>query len=516
MSLLRHLRHHLGAIAALAVGGCMVGPNFVKPEPPRDRGYLPDALVQQTVASDVLGGEAQRFVHDLDIPGQWWQAFESRPLNALIERSLLANPDIHAAMASLRVAQQNAKAQRAALFPTVSIGGSATQSQAPTSLSAPTADGGYIFGLFTALVSISYAVDVFGGVRRQTESAEAVAEAQCFLLEAAYLTLASNVVVAAITEASLRAQLGATRRSIDIQRETLTLLQRQQSFGQIALADVAAQRAALAQSEASLPPLEKQLAQQRHLLSTLLGETTSHDPAATFDLASLHLPQDLPVSLPARLVEQRPDIRAAEANLHSASALIGVAVANQLPQINLSASFGVQSIALGMLFSPDVGPAVTTVGGSFLQTMLDGGALIARRRAAEAAFDLAKAQYRSTVLGAFRNVADTLSALELDAIALRSATDAERAAETSLTIARHRLGAGDIGSVQVLNAELVYQQALLARVQAQAGRYADAVALYQALGGGWWNRGAVDNPARRAICKPPGSASSARQTARSG
>jgi NodT family efflux transporter outer membrane factor (OMF) lipoprotein len=505
----------LGTIAAVTLSGCMVGPDFKPPDPPKDDGYLPDALVRETVSADVLGGEAQRFVQDLDIPGQWWEVFQSRPLDDLIERSFRANPDIQAAMASLRVAQQNARAQRAALFPTVSVAGSASQTQAPLQLSSPTANGSFVFGLFTAFLSVSYALDVFGGIRRQTESLEAQAEGQCFLLEAAYLTLASNVAVAAITEASLRGQLEATRRSIDVQRQTLTFLQRQQGFGQVALADVATQRAALAQTEATLPPLEKQLVQQRHLLANLMGQTTAHVPVETFDLSGLQLPQDLPVSLPSRMVEQRPDVRAAEANLHSAGALVGVAIANQLPQINLGMTLGSQAISLDTLFVPDAGLA-STVSGSFMQTLLDGGALLARRRAAEAALDQAKAQYRSTVLTAFRNVADTLRALELDALALRTAVDAEQAARLSLDITRRRLATGDVGLLIVLNAELTHQQAMIALVQAQANRYADTAALYQALGGGWWNKDASRlGLAQRATCKPPpASASSAKPATR--
>lgn len=501
----------LGATLALAatiagtLSGCMVGPDFKTPEPPSDQTYLsPEAMLRETVSSNVLGGEAQRFVSDLDIPGQWWTVFQSRPLDGLIQRALKANPDIEAAVAALRVAQLNARAQRAALFPTVGVGASASQTQTSQSLSSATADNAYVFGLFTAFVSVSYALDVFGGIRRQTESLEAQAEAQCFLLEAAYLSLASNVVVAAITEASLRAQIKATNRSIEVQRQTLGFLERQQGYGQAALADVATQRAALAQSEATLPNLQKQLAQQRNLLANLIGETTAHIPTETFELSSLRLPTDLPVSLPSRMVEQRPDVRAAEANLHSASAAIGVAVANQLPQITLGLNFGSQSLSLDTLFSPGLGMA-STVGGSVAQTLLDGGALSSRKRAAQAAFDQARAQYKSTVLVAFRNVADTLRAIEYDALGVRAAAAAESAASLSLDITRRRQQTGDAGLLIVLNAELTYQQAVIALAQAQANRYADTAALYQALGGGWWNRDASGNlgPAQKPPCIPP-------------
>jgi NodT family efflux transporter outer membrane factor (OMF) lipoprotein len=494
-------KRSLAFVAAAALGGCMVGPDFVKPDPPKDQGYLPDALITETASTNVLGGNAQRFVSDLDIPGQWWEVFQSRPLDSLISSAIQANPDVQAAIAALKVTRLNARAQRGAFFPAVGIGGTANQYQSPNSLSPVTNTDASIFSLFTALLSITYTVDVFGGVRRQVESLDALAEAQCFLLEAAYLTLASNVVVAAVTEASLRGQIEATQRIINLQRDTLDLLQRQSGLGQVPGGDVATQQAALAQVEATLPPLQKQLAQQRNLLATLIGRMPSDAPAERFDFASLTLPQNLPVSLPSKLVEQRPDVRAAEANLHSAGAQVGVAVANQLPQISLNLSLGSTALEPYQLFGP--GLIASQVGGGFLAPLLDGGTLQARKRAAVAAFEQADAQYRSTVLTAFRNVADTLRALEYDALTLKAQSEAERAAAVSLNIARRRLELGDVGYITVLTAELAYQQAVIALVQAQASRYADTAALFQALGGGWWNRDPGASPIQRAVCKAP-------------
>jgi NodT family efflux transporter outer membrane factor (OMF) lipoprotein len=494
----------LAAVAAgAALTGCMFGPDFLRPEPPATDGYLPEPLKNELVAANVPGGETQRFVQGMDLPGQWWTMFQSRPLNNLIETALKANPDIEAAIAGLKVAQQTARAQRASFFPTVQGGGSGTHNQIPSSLQSPEATGASIFGLFTAALSISYAPDVWGGTRRAVESLDAQAEAACFQVEAAYLTLASNVVVAAITEASLRGQIQAAERLIALQRDTLGLLQRQTGLGQIAGADVATQQAALAQTEASLPPLQKQLAQQRNLLATLLGRLPSNAPGERFDLGSLVLPTELPLSLPSKLVEQRPDIRAAEANLHSAAAQVGVAIANQFPQIQLNANVGTQAIALGSLFGP--GLTGSLIGASFLQTLLDGGALLAKKRAAQAALQQADAQYRSAVLNAFRNVADTLRALEFDALALRAASNAERAAAISLGIARRRLELGDVGYLTVLTAELLYQNAQINLVQAQANRLSDTAALFQALGGGWWNRDdiTVDGKTGADRCKTP-------------
>ncbi len=485
----------LVATAALctALMACTVGPDFLRPDAPKAMSFLPDAPTE-FVSGDISGGEAQSLVQRMDIPGQWWGVFQSPQLNGLIVTALRANPDIKAAVAGLKQARANAGAQRATLFPTLQAGLGASQNQTPSSLSPATGTGALIYGLFTAGLSITYALDLWGGNRRQIESLDALAEAQCFH---------SNVVAAAILEASLRAQVEATQRIIADQRDTLGILQRQSGLGAISGADVAAQQAALAQAEATLPPLLKALAQQRNLLATLTGRFPDRNLAEQFTLTDLKLPQALPLSLPSKLVEQRPDVRAAEANLHSASALVGVATANQLPNITLNVGLNSQALSTDTLFGP--GLQGSTVGAGLLQTILDGGALAAKKRAAQAGLELADAQYRSIVLTAFRNVADVLRALEYDALALKAAVDSERAAATSLDIAQRRLALGDTTYVFVLLAELTYQQALLSRVQAQANRYTDSAALFQALGGGWWNRDAPEPDAKAGPprCRPP-------------
>jgi NodT family efflux transporter outer membrane factor (OMF) lipoprotein len=494
------------ATIALLASGCMVGPDFKRPDPPTDKTYLSGEIIDQTIGTpDVLGGEAQTYVQGLDIPAQWWSVFESRPLSDLVGRAMAANPDIQAAMQALKLAQQNARAQRAALFPTVGASFGASQNQTSAAVSSTPSSGASIFGLFTGLLTVAFIPDLWGGTRRAAESLDAQAEQQCFLLEAAYLTLASNVVVAAVAEASLRGQIAATERTVEIQRQTLALLQRRLAIGQGAVADVATQQAALAQSEAALPPLRNQLSQQRNLLAQLTGRTTAHVPEETFELSALHLPQEIPVSLPSRMVEQRPDVRAAEANVHAAGASVGVSIANMLPQLSLGLNYGSTALSSDQLFNPALGPTVFA-GGTIVQTLLDGGALSAKRRAAEAAWEQSKAQYRSAVLTAFRNVADSLRALEFDAMTLKAAADAERAAQLSLDIARRRLAAGDAGILDILNAELTYQQAVVTRVQAQASRFADTAALYQSLGGGWWNRDGDATSAKRPVCKAPATA----------
>jgi NodT family efflux transporter outer membrane factor (OMF) lipoprotein len=486
--------------AAMLLAGCTLGPNFGPPEAPGAGAYLPDGPMS-FVSGGIDGSEAQRIVQDLDIPGQWWMVFQSAELNGLIEQALRANPDIKAAAAAMKVAQENARAQRATLFPTVQATAGAASTQVPSFLSAPTADpNNYNYSLFTLGLTLTYNLDLWGANRRTIESLDALAEAQCFQLEGAYLSLASNVVAAAILEASLRAQIEATERIIATQRGTLDILNRQSGLGAVTGADVAAQQAALAQVEATLPPLQKALAQQRNLLATLTGRFPDQQLAERFRLADLKLPQELPLSLPSKMVEQRPDVRAAESNLHSASALVGVATANQFPNITLNSGIATQALTVGTLFGPALPASV--IGGNLLGTLLDGGALAARKRAAQAGLEQADAQYRSTVLGAFRNVADTLRALEYDALTLKAAVAAEQATATSLQIARRRLELGDTTYIFVLTAELAYQQAALLRVQAQAARFTDTAALFQALGGGWWNRDGAPGRADRLRCRP--------------
>jgi NodT family efflux transporter outer membrane factor (OMF) lipoprotein len=489
------LRHAwVGAAAAIALGlvtGCAVGPDFKPPAAPEAAGYTPGRMPVRTAAASGLDGTAQYFAVDRDIPGEWWTLFHSRPLKTLVERALKNNPDLEAAQAALRVARHNLYAGQGAFFPSVDAGFSATR-QRP-SIGAPSDDTPQpTFNLFTGQVSVSYTPDVFGLTRRTIESLEAQTDAQRFALEAAYLSLTSNVVVAAVQEASLRGQIAATRQIIKLATDFLVLLRRQRNLGQIPDSDVAAQEASLAQVEQTLPPLQRQLEQQRHLLTALTGQFPNREGAEKFELAALRLPANLPLSLPSRLVEQRPDVRAAEANLHSASALIGAAIANRLPNITLTANTGSTALKLSDLFTPQT--AFWSVAGGVVQPIFHGGTLAQRELAARAAYDQAAAQYRSTVIVAFQNVADVLSALKTDAQALQKTVAAERAAYRSLEIMRKRLQLGDVNFLALLNAQQTYQQALLNVVQARANRYADTAALFQALGGGWWNRSDVAPP----------------------
>ena len=476
----------LGAIGiALAVGGCAVGPDFHRPPAPTDTGYSPEPLATRTAAVTTRGGEAQQFVPAQDIPGEWWTLFHSQPLNRLIEQSLHANPDLDAAQAALRQAQENVRAQQGALFPQADV---SLQAERQNLSGATFGQPGLhsTFSLVTPSLNISYAPDVFGGVRRQIESLQAQAEYQRFQVEAAYLTLTSNVVVAAVQEASLRGQITATQDIIRDQTQELNLVRQRFTLGGASQADVLQQQAQLQQTVATLPPLQKQLAQTRNQLTALAGQLPAHEVGETFDLASMHLPDELPVSLPSQLIEQRPDVRAAEAQLHAASAEIGVATANQLPQFTISATLGTVASGFTNMFAPNTG--VWSIAGGIAQTLFDAGTLLHKKRAAVAAFEQTAAQYRSTVIKACQNVADTLRALQSDADAMVAQASAERAAAASLDLARRQYQLGAIDYLTLLNAQRTWQQARISLVQAEANRYADTAALFQALGGGWWHR----------------------------
>jgi NodT family efflux transporter outer membrane factor (OMF) lipoprotein len=342
------------------------------------------------------------------------------------------------------------------------------------------------YSLYTPEVSVSYVPDVFGLNRRTVESLQAQEQQARFALAATHITLSANVAAGAIQEASLRAQIAATRELITINTDMLDILRTQYIKGYVGGLDVAAQESQLAQVAATLPPLLKQLAQERDLLAALSGSFSNQDLPEKFELSSLQLPQELPVSLSSQLVEQRPDVRQAEENLHSASAQIGVAIANRLPNFALTADAGSMALVLGKLFAGGAG--FWDIGAGVTQPVFEGGTLLHRERAAKAAYTQASEQYRSTVLTAFQNVADTLNALQQDADALDAAAAAKDAAAVTLNLARKQFQAGYVNYLALLNAEQAYQQAVINLVQAQANRYADTAALFQALGGGWWNR----------------------------
>jgi NodT family efflux transporter outer membrane factor (OMF) lipoprotein len=342
------------------------------------------------------------------------------------------------------------------------------------------------YNLYTAQLTVSYLADVWGATRRQVEIAKAQAESTRFQLEATYLTLSSNVVVTVVQEASLRGQITATLRALELQHQLSEFVRQQRLLGTASDLDILAQQSLEAQTAQTLPPLQKQLGQTRDALTALLGRLPADEPEETFRLDELTLPGEIPLSLPSKLIEQRPDVRQAEENMHMASAAVGVAIADMLPQFAITADIGSSTLKLQQLFTPYTG--FWSAGASLTQTLFDAGALLHKKRAADAALDQAAAQYRAAVILACQNVADSLRALTSDADALKASAAAERAAKQTLDLAQQQRLLGTISLVAVLNAEQSYVQAELSLVLAQANRYADTAGLFQSLGGGWWNR----------------------------
>jgi NodT family efflux transporter outer membrane factor (OMF) lipoprotein len=479
-------------LCAAALGGllasCAVGPDFKPPPPPQTAAIVPPGrLPAATNAAPVAGGDAQHYVDGLDIPGQWWTLFNSAPLNALIERALANNPTLEAAHATLRRANETAAAQRGSYYPSVT---GTLQSQRQKASGAAFGIAGfpssYYYNLDTAAVNVSYTLDVFGGTRRQVEALDAQAEYERFSLEASYLALTANIVAAAVNEASLRAQIAATEQISTAQKTQLDIVNRRLSAGGASRADVLQQQAALQGTLATLPPLRSQLARQRNQLAAYVGTLPGDYDGAEFNLDSLKMPLDLPVSLPSKLVEQRPDVRQYSALLHEATAQVGVATANMLPQITLTGSYGQSVARFADLFTP--ASNVWNIIGTLTQPIFKGGQLTHERRAALAGVQEAAANYKATVITAFQNVSDSLYALQADADALAADAAAERAAAESLKLVQAQYKSGAASYLQVLTAQQSYQTAAIALVAARAQRYADTAALFQALGGGWWNR----------------------------
>ena len=468
-------------LAGFGIGGC-VGPNFHKPTPPQVDRYTIDAQPVETASAQGPGGAAQKFLAEREVPRNWWTLFGSAELDGLVTESLRANPNVLSAQAALRQALENTAAQRGSYFPTVQAGFDASRNLNATGVLAPNlASGTALYNLFTPQVTVSYVPDVFGANRRQVESLAAQAEASRFQLDATYLTLTANVVTAAIQAAAFREQISATERMITLERESLAVLKRELELGAIAEVDVYAQEAALAQLEATLPPLRRQSQTALDQLAALTGHLPAEFKPPKIELNQLLLPVDLPLGVPSQLVERRPDVRAAEAQLHAATAQVGVAIANMLPQFTITGDIGSSATAMSDLFK--AGTGFWSVGANVTQTLFAGGTLIHRKRAADAALDQAAAMYKSAVLTAFANVADAMHALDTDADALNASSRAEAAADSSLSVARQQLDLGSVSYLALVVSEQTYQQALISLIQARAARFADTAALFQALGG---------------------------------
>jgi NodT family efflux transporter outer membrane factor (OMF) lipoprotein len=508
------------AAVAAAASGCAVGPRYHAPAAPVGAGYAPDALADRSASAPVHGGAEQRLIAGRDLAFEWWRLFQSAPLDALIERALQANPTVTAAQAGLSQAREFVAAQRGFFYPTVGanfqaerhkVSGNTNSSQTvgvqgngvnllpqvpetPASINAKPRNLPSYYTFYTAQLSVGFVPDVLGGNRRQVESLAAQADVQRFALEATYVTLSANVAAAAIQQASLAAQIATTNRIIDVERQSLDILRAQFRLGFVMRSDVAAAEAALAQALATLPPLEKQQEQTRDLLAALVGATPDRAQERV-DLDALQLPTELPLTLPAALLEHRPDIRSAEAQLRSANANVGVAVAAMLPEFSISGQYGGNATQVSQMFAS--GGPFWSLYGDVSQPVFQGGTLLHQKRAASAALRQAAAAYQGTVLTAYQNVADALRASLSDSETFKLDVDAENSAKLAYDLTRRQLETGYVTVLALLAAETTYQQALLTRIQAQATRYGDTVALFLALGGGWWNRGAADRPAAR-------------------
>jgi NodT family efflux transporter outer membrane factor (OMF) lipoprotein len=503
----------IGACVA-ALGGCAVGPDFISPPTPEVERYTPEKITN----IGAKGAGVSLATAD-DVPQRWWATFKSSKLDRLIDAAVEHNASIQAAEAAIRVSYYAAEAQKGGFLPTVLLN-SNDSVNLPSNLRPLSAINQTMFNqaypspfnvvnnapvlniaqnppmwsysLFLKQATVAYTLDIWGRNRRTVEALEAQTDMMRYQSEAAYLALTANVTVAAIQEAALRGQQAAVERVIKIERELLDLFRNQKDVGWASEADVLTQEAALAQSLELLPPLKKQVAQQRNLITALAGRYSSDEITERFDFDDIKLPHAVPLTLPARFVRQRPDIRAAEAQLHAASAQVGVTVAARLPNISISANGGVSAYKLAQLIMP--GTQLYGVAADVTQPLFSGFSLLNQQKGAEAAFQQAEAQYRQTVITAFENVADILRAIQADSEAVKAAAYAEKVSSRNLEIVRGQLKIGTVSVLAVLNAQQTYLLAVVAHAQARGNLLADIAGLFMALGGGWQDQNLKDLP----------------------
>jgi len=464
--------------------GCAVGPNFHPPQAPSVTRYPATPVADETASTDAAAGQAQRFVGSRDVPAEWWTLFQCPALDALVRQALRDSPTLGQAQARLVQAQQELEARQGATrYPKLDAGAAinsvGVQSDA---IKSETLAADVPITLSTATVSVSYTLDLFGRNRRELEGLRAAVEYERFELEAARLMLAGNVVTAAIEAVSLREQIDATEAAVALGTRQLEIVKRLEEIGAVPKLDVVMQSAELARTRAAVPALRDRLERTRHRLAVYLGQPPAAGQLPDLRFADLRLPTELPLSLPSDLARQRPDIRAAEALLHEASARVGVATANLYPRITLSGTGG--ALAVTPLLSGGAGFAL--LGASLAQPLFHGGELRAQKRSAVAAFDQAGAAYREVVLTGLQNVADTLVALDADARTLRERAEAAKLARTAYDITSKRYEAGGVSLLALLEAQRQQITASVDEARAVGDRFADSAALFQALGGGWW------------------------------
>ncbi len=486
-------------IPLIGLAGCMVGPDFKKPDPPKTHTYTEEPLPAQTIETQGLSsGHAQVFKLGKDIPQKWWELYESPKLNELIIHGLKNSPDLKAAKATLKTAQADLQALiGATLYPNVGLELDAGREQLSAFDSLEGSPGAtlsdfpvQLLDLYNANVTVSYVFDVFGGNRRAIENLKAGVDYERYQLKATYLALTSNIVTTAILEGALRAQIKATEDIIQEETKLLDIIQKQYQIGSISQFEVLAQETVLAQTRETLPTLETQLAQTRHALAVLVGDYPGSKKLPKFYLDDLHLPHELPVSVPSQLINQRPDIQAAQALLHQANANVGIATANLLPTFPIVANYGANSDTLSDFFNSN--NIYWDWQASVLQPIFAGGSLKSQKKSAVEQFKVALAEYEATVLAGLQNVADSLTALENDAKALHESAAAEKAARETLTLTEKQFALGAVNYLDLIFAQSAYQETYLDRINAEASRYADTAALFLALGGPWWSENNED------------------------
>ncbi len=463
------------------IAGCAVGPDFVRPAAPTTQRYDSGEQPASTIAT--VGG-AQRFEYRVEVASDWWKLFGCPKLDGLILQATANSPTLQSAEAALKQSEDNLRAGYGIFFPQLSASFQPTRQQfSPVRFGENVSPS--IFSLYTLSTTVSYTLDVFGGERRTVESLSAQADVQYYNAIGAYLTLSGNVVNAIVAEASYQAEIDSTEHLIGYLQEQERITAAQAKAGIVPYSNLLSIQTQLGTTEATLPPLRQQLAHTRHLLTTLAGRSPGEDwapPRVSF--AELTLPNQIPVSLPSDLVRQRPDIQVAEAQLHSASAQIGVATAAMLPSFTLNANYGLNSTSLSSLFGSSA--EFWTLGAGLATPLIQGPTLWYQRKAAIDAYQQALANYRQTVLAALAQVADALDALQHDAEAVKAESEALNSSAENLHLIDANYRAGTVNYLQVLIADYQYEQSQIGYIQALGQRYQDTAALFVALGGGWW------------------------------
>lgn len=472
-----HKAIRLCALCGIMLTACTLGPDFVRPKAPKEANYNFGKDPADTVRAANI---SQHFEDGAQPVSSWWKLYRSRQLDETVAEAIAHNPTLEAAQASLQLSYDNLQAGYGIFYPQASLDVSASRQKFSPERFGSNAPGP-IFNLVTLSASVSYALDVFGGEHRLIENLQAQADQQRAIMQASYLVLTGNVVNTSIAAAAYHDEIVETMTLIALQKDAIAIVSKQANAGTVPYAGVLGLQSQLSAFEASLPGLTQKLDQSEHLLANLAGHAPSEWKPPEFSIGAFTLPDKLPLSLPSNLVRQRPDILAAEAGLHAASASIGVASAAQFPSFTLSASFGQNSTSMNNLLGKNgsfwnVGPDIAT-------PLFNGGTLAARKQGAIDAYRQSQTLYRQTVISALSQVADTLKALEHDAEALQAQSQGLQAAKDALHLAKINYQAGVVNYLQVLNSEIQYRQARIGYLEACAQRLQDTTAFFVALGG---------------------------------